>query len=296
MLLQSAKRFLIIAFSIIIIQKESFAQINKQKAITYNLSFGAITSGIGAVINKEKKDKFIPTLLKGIGEGIIGGTAVYGSKQMIRQFVKTERYTYVWGANILNALGNSIIENGAANRKIFSQFYYTFGFNRFDIYTPNEIKLRYRVMPVALLGFSYNLMQGYVFDYKKTIKSGFLVFETNEINRSGLYSFAGLAYVNTLTLKRTLSSSEKLGVLGHEIIHGYQYLDHFRLNPFLIKGQRDWVNHESKAVAFYEKWVYTDWTYTVQNYLYGDQQGRSEEYYDNFYEAEADFFSEKEHQ
>jgi len=296
MLLQSTKRLLIITFSIIIIQKESFAQINKQKAITYNLSFGAITSGIGAIINKEKKDKLIPTLLKGIGKGIIGGTAVYGSKQMIRQFVKTERYTYVWGGNILNALGNSIIENGAANRKVFSQFYYTFGFNRFDIYTPNKIKLRYRVMPIALLGFSYNLMQGYAFDYKKTIKSGFLVFEMDEINTPYLHDVSGLATVNTLTLKRALSSSEKLGTLGHEIIHAYQYLDDFRFNPFLIKAQRDWVNHENKVVAFYEKWVYTDWTYVLGSFLYLNEHTNSEEYFDNFYEAEADFFSVKEHQ
>ena len=296
MLLQSAKRLLIITFSIIIIQKESFAQINKQKAITYNLSFAAITSGIGAVINKEKKDKFIPTLIKGIGKGLIGGTAVYGSKQMIRQFVKTERYTYVWGGNILNALGNSIIENGAANRKIFSQFYYTFGFNRFDIYTPNKIKLRYRVMPVALFGFSTTLIKGYAFDYKKTIKSGFLVFETNEMNSPFLDDVGGQATVNTLTLKRTLSASEKMGVLGHEIIHGYQHLDYFRVNPFLIRAQRDWVNHENKVVAFYEKWVYSDWTYALQGYFYLNQMERSKEYYDNFYEAEADFFSEKEHQ
>lgn len=60
-----------------------FSQKQERIILMYNVGFGGITSGIGAVINKPKGANWKKHFLKGFWQGSIGGFINYGSKKTL---------------------------------------------------------------------------------------------------------------------------------------------------------------------------------------------------------------------
>ena len=60
-----------------------FAQHQEQTVFFYNVAFGGITSGIGAIINKPKEVNWKKAFLKGFWQGDIGGLLNYTGKKTL---------------------------------------------------------------------------------------------------------------------------------------------------------------------------------------------------------------------
>ncbi len=270
---------------------------SKLEAGFSNVALGGLVGGVGAVINKKKSAKFGKTFWKGFYKGAIGGYLIYEGKNLIHKGSINTNSNYYWPAKLVHATGSSIIENAAANRGMLAQIHLTFGFNRIDCYTKKKFKLRYRILSSSLLsGISYALK--YHFDIKETFKTGVFIFYDNKdfnINNR----FHGMELSNNVVLSKAMKlfqsnnlhyspSQNRFGslfrfhVIGHEIIHTYQYESTFALNMFLNKPLKKL--NKIKVVNWYQKYFYTE--YNAVLFRFYNTKNRN-----NFIEKEADFYS-----
>jgi hypothetical protein len=87
------RKLFLISFYFIFFQN-SKAQNNDFEAGLFNVGIGSIVGGLGAVINKQPQEKFGKTLLKGMGQGALGGYLVFESKVIAGRIAKEENLTY----------------------------------------------------------------------------------------------------------------------------------------------------------------------------------------------------------
>ncbi|MDT0647072.1 hypothetical protein RM545_10245 [Zunongwangia sp. F260] len=253
----------------------------------YNITSGAIIGGIGAVINKKPNQKFHKVFLKGFSQGALGGYMIFESKRLIRQFGITNNYAYVWPSHLLNATGASMIENGAANRSFGEEWHLNIGFNRIEFNTKENFKVRYRIMPFALIGTIENAFYG-EFNLQRTLKTGFPVFTTDHIDvRDSGYA---VIYGQTTWSNSILILANEFGEnsLAHEIIHVYQYGQFSGFNSYLDKPVKA-LSKESRFWKHYNRIFYTDFNYLIASgsYYFLDPDRN----WDNPYEKEARFYS-----
>ena len=118
---------------------------NDFEAGLFNIGFGGIVGGFGAVINKKPNEKTGKVFLKGFYQGALGGYLLFESKRLVGKFGNTGNYNYVWPSKLINFAGVSIIENAAGNRNFWERWHINFGFNRLEFYTKDKFKLSYRI-------------------------------------------------------------------------------------------------------------------------------------------------------
>jgi hypothetical protein len=222
-----------------------------------NISTGAIIGGIGAIINKDSDEKIGKVILKGFAQGAMGGYLVFESKRMLRTLSKNDTYAFVYPSKILNAAGNSIIENAARNDNFWVRWHINFGFNRIDIYTQDRLRFQYRINLFPLYGTILNASKGKKFHLGKSVQLGTIVFLKPNLSALGK-SGANIISLRTSVTKRTEA---------HELIHTYQYEQlsgvNFYLDP-VTKGLRE----KSKLFRLYDQIFYTDFNYLLGNALY----------------------------
>ncbi len=61
----------------------------------FNIGFGGVVAGVGAVINKTPNQKTGKQFLKGFSQGALGGYLLFESKRMIGRFAKTGNFACV---------------------------------------------------------------------------------------------------------------------------------------------------------------------------------------------------------
>ncbi|MUP46569.1 hypothetical protein E0K83_12555 [Gramella sp. BOM4] len=250
-----------------------------------NVGVSSVIGGVGAVINKEPDEKFGKVLLKGIYQGALGGYVVFESKRLLREFSRTNNYAYVWPSKLINSAGNSIIENAASNQDFWIQWHLNIGFNRFDLYTKDKFRLRYRIMPFSL-GTTISGFVNYSFDLPESLKIGTFVFTEDIININGRSDFEGATRDNLIVLIKNSSNSIK----AHEIIHTYQYEQLSGVNMFLSPISAK-LESKSKLFEFYQKYFYTDYNSLIKGILYEIENKNSLNYEGNFFEIEAYYFT-----
>lgn len=286
------KTTLILGLILFLISKRSFvdAQHNNAQAAFYNIGTGALVSGVGALINKKPEQKGLKIFLNGMAQGAFGGALVYGSKQMIYSFGQTNDPGWAWGSKLVNAAGLSIIENAGYNRKFLSTWRFNLGFNRIEINTEHSFRIRYKMMPFALTGFIYASTKG-SFDLKQTLRIGQPFFYTNSVTLPGVsFEPGGFTIANSIVMTRMYSDSESI---AHEIIHAYQYEGDGALNPFFNNQRNKWLSKDNWANRNYKKWIYTDVNFLINGGLYYLGSLGNNCYFDNPYEQEANFYSQK---
>lgn len=256
---------------------------NDFEAGLFNIGFGGLVSGLGAVINKKQNEKTGKVFLKGFGQGALGGYLIFESKRLVGEFGKTGDYGYIWPSKLINSAGTSIIENAAANRDFWDRWHLNIGFNRIEFYTKDKFKVSYRIMPFALSSTIYGFTQGEL-DFNKSIKVGSFVFFTDDINNSG--DFTGATYSNSILIEKKALNNLN-GVLPHEIIHVYQYESFSGLNSYLNKPITKLT--KNKWFRTYNKIFYTDFNYLTFRGLYNLNTNHGS----NFFENEARFYTEK---
>ena len=232
------------------------AQNSDLEAGIFNIGVGSVLGGVGAIINKEPGERFGKTLLKGMGQGALGGYLVFESKRLIRQFSRSGNYNFVWPSKIVNSAGTSIIENAAANRDFWARWHMNIGFNRIEVNTKENFKLSYRIMPFDLAATVYQGI-GAKPDWKTSLRTGTFVFRSDQIeNSTSIYGRAG---GNSILLLNGIKGNL---ALPHELVHTYQYEQLSGFNSFLNKVEKKYVDKISNkipSVEIYQKIFYTDY-------------------------------------
>jgi len=260
------------------------AQKNDSEAIAYNVGLGSFFGGVGAIINKDKNQKWHKAFLKGLWQGALGGYVVYESKKRVYDFSRTKDYKYAWASKILYSAGNSIIENAASNKNFWAKWHITIGFNRIEFNTQKKFKIKYQLLPFSLFSAIQTSTKG-KFDFKTSIKTGFLIFKTTNTNIFP-EGFDGFTFRNSILL---LDSGEKFFVvLPHEMIHTYQEEDFQFINTFFIKTKEKFL--KNTFLKKIDKYIYFDGNTFLNGWLYNiERSGKC--YYNNFFEQEANFYS-----
>lgn len=270
----------------------SVAQKNDFEVGLYNVGAGSIIGGVGAIINKEKEEKFLKVLLKGLGQGALGGYLVFESKRLIGKFSETGDYGYVWPSKLVHSAGASIIENAASNKPFWEKWHLNLGFNRLEFTTTDGLSVRYQIMPVALLGTIINATRG-TFDPERTLKTGTFIFTAPEIGQRGSeddFVFGQVSMFSNSIL--ILDTWEGEYAMAHELIHVYQNDGSIGLNSFLDKPLRSF-GARSSFLRTYSKLLYLDLNRIAMLGLYNLEAGQDEGYEGNVLEVEAFYFSRK---
>lgn len=255
---------------------------NDFEAGLFNIGFGGLVGGIGAIINKKPNEKTGKVFIKGLGQGALGGYLLFESKRMVRKFGKTSNYGYVWPSKLINSAGVSIIENAAANRDFWDRWHLNIGFNRFEFYTKDEFKASYRIMPFAFGNTIYGFTQGKL-DVNETLKTGSFIFITDDVKLMTNTDLEGLTFANSILLEKD-ATTIKEKILAHEFIHVYQYESFSGLNPF-FNTSLEKINIKNEWVKKYHKIFYTDYNYLTEGIFYIIQKGEN-----RFLEREARYY------
>ncbi len=250
----------------------------------FNIGFGGVVAGVGAVINKTPNQKTGKQFLKGFTQGALGGYLLFESKRMIGRFAKTGNYAYVWPSKLVNSAGASIIENAAANNGFLEQWHFNFGFTRFEMRIKDSLNFQCKIMPFALRGVIEGFVKGKL-DVNQTLKTGSFIFtDSNLYVKRGIY---GLAVANAIIYNKNNDFSSNELTIGHELIHAFQYENYSGFNTYLEKPKQK-LSKKRSWIRKYEKLVYTDFNYLTFITLYNLNQN----YDKNLYEKEAYFYTE----
>jgi hypothetical protein len=269
----------------------TYAQRNDGQAATFNIVSCALVGGVGAWINRNPDEKGGNAFLRGTVRGALGGALVYGSKQMIYSFGQTNRGGWAWASKLTNAAGLSIVEGAAANNPFLSSWHFNFGFNRLEFTRGKALtpKFKYKVMPFALGAFIYANFRGRL-NLGETFRIGHPIFYSDDLSLPR-YSFEplGFAVANSIIVNSEFSNGL---LLAHEIIHTYQYDERAYVNPFFKHLRNKWTN-KSQFSKTYGKWVYTDINFLTDNLFYYLGSLRNRCFWDNPFEQEANFYSDR---
>ena len=256
---------------------------NDFEAGVSNMAFGGIVGGLGALINKKPNERAGKVFLKGFSQGALGGYLVFESKRLIGKFSNTGDYTYVWPAKLVNSAGTSIMENAASNRNFWEKWHLNIGFNRLELHTKDKLKLSYRIMPFAFGSTIYGFTKGKM-DFNESLKIGTFVFNAEEIGND-VSETQGRTISNIILIQNNYTFKKEL-ILGHELIHTYQYESFVGFNAFLNKPIEN-LNDKIKFIRIYHDIFYTDYNFLSYNLIYTILGNKN----DNFFEKEANFFT-----
>ena len=259
------------------------------KLFAYNVSFGGLTAGIGAVINKPKETPIHRAFFKGFYQGCFGGALQYGGKKIVHQIVKHENYWYGLPAKLVHGAGASIVENAALNRPFGRYWNMEWGPLRLDFSFNEETPFRARfcaviIYDIVTIGLKPNETS---IDWDKSLKMGTLIFYTHEPllgHRHGK-NVVGTAY--TRSFIHTTFTGHTPTTVAHELIHLFQYREHLVFNTWLTPLT-------SKAPPrlhnIFHNYIFIELPYITPFYHFQGYHER-EDYYRNFYEYEAEWFA-----
>lgn len=271
--------YILILLFLILSIKKTQAQDSDLEFALVNVGLSSIIGGVGAVINKEPDQAFGKVLLRGLSQGALGGYVVFESKRMLRAFARSENYIYVWPSKVVNAAGNSIIENAAYNRDFGEQWHLNIGFSRFDIYTGEKFKIQYRIMPFSL-STTIASFGNYSFDPKESLRLGTFVFTGKTVEVRGRSDFLAGTNDNIMYIKPSTSIDTK----AHELVHIYQYEQFSGINAYLDKPSK-MLEKKFGLYKIYTNYFYTDWNAPLTSLLYRINL----RYEENLFEKEAEF-------
>jgi hypothetical protein len=256
----------------------------ERQLFLYNVGFGSITSGIGAVINKSKGTDWKQAFLKGCWQGGIGGALSFAGKKAVHLIYKKQNLLYGWPSKLLHAAGTSIVENAALNKPFLQNWNIDYGPIRFDFSLNGTSKPKIRLLPVGVYAIIVASRSAY-FDPGTTLLTGNVSFYSKyDYVRVGEGYFKGVSHGRAFVFADKIEQSY---VIPHELIHIYQYREYQVFNAWL-KPLVDKVTHKSIRKIF-ERYVFADVPFFSAFYLL--EYNKTQNYYRNFYEFEAERFS-----
>jgi len=263
-----------------------FSQDQQRTLLVYNVGLGAITSGIGAVINKPKHADWKKYFIKGFWQGSIGGFVNYTSKKTLYLVNKQKETLYAWPAKLLHAASLSIMENASLNEPFLQNWNIDYGPVRVDFSINGKRKMRVRFLPETIVGIVV-AAQTAKFNLGRTLSTGNLVFVSkNTFVSTHGYKNIGFSYSRAIALGAFANASHD--VIAHEIVHQFQFGDFQVLNSWLKPFEK---KIKSKTLQT----IFTKYVYFNLPFFWGiyELAGRYKDphYYRNFFEFEAQRFA-----
>ena len=260
-----------------------FAQERETKVFTYNVGFGGISAGLGAVLNKKKGENWKRSFIRGWWQGSIGGLLNYSGKKTIHLIDKYNNLGYAVPARILSAAGNSIIQNAAYNEPFLKNWNLEYGFFRFDFASGTGKKFSVRLLPLSIASTALLLPKGKL-DVRTTLFTGVMTLKSNNPISTINGRHDGVNYGRAFIYE---DDTLKYHLIAHELTHEYQYREYLVFNAYLKKQAAKLK--ETRTKRFFTKYIYPDIPYFGLFYsLEGVQQGPR--FYRNYFEYEAEKF------
>jgi len=262
------------------------------KIIAYNTLVGAITGGIGSMINKHKEQKWHKAFAKGFVIGAGGGAIVYSGKRLNSLIAQKQKLSYGWVSRAVFSAGNSIVENAAANRPFWSQWHYDIGFIRLEYKTKDNSFIP-RFMPSTFGGLLFMAYHSTSFDYKASLRSGTFTFYTDKIRYEP--RLVGSTASNGFLFTDTLNSGKIFyDTYAHEMVHAFQFHEFSGINHFFDRPSAK-LQQKYPLYKKLSKWIYIDASYEAMlvNYFIINQGPKGKLYCRNYLENEAEFLSVK---
>lgn len=279
-------RFFIFVLLLSCFSHFSFGQKNDAEAALYNIGVGAVFSTIGAIINKKPNEKLDKVILKSFLQGGMGGYVTFESKRLLRPACENEDWKLYWSSKLLNAAGTSIIENAGLNRNFWEQWNLNIGFVRLEFHTKDRFSFQPKILPITLIHTIGATLQT-DFEKNRSFQTGQLVFSSNNPRFEATNS-VGVTYSGLMVLKNGYTSNYEL--ISHEIIHIYQQNDLNVLNTYYYKSLNN-VAGKNKFIGKFNQYVHSDLQFYLNWLLNTYENSRRINYYDNFLEHEAGYFS-----
>jgi hypothetical protein len=265
------------------------AQDYRGPALLYNGLIGAVSGGVGSIINKHKGQKLYKAFAKGFLVGAGGGVIMYSGKRLNSLISSRGELGYGYLSRFVFDAGNSIVENAAANRNFWELWHYDVGFIRIELET-NRMNVKPRLMASTFAATVFLATQGR-FDARTSLASGTPTFRTKSISYAPKLN--GSTLTNAFLLNDTLRINQFFyDIYAHEMTHTFQFRELAGVNYFFNPWKAKW-NTRSKLYARLSPWIYGDLNYELFGINYflinGGSEGRH--YCRNFLENEAEYLS-----
>jgi hypothetical protein len=277
-------------FSIIIIIFNALpikGQSNDTEAALYNIGFGAVFSTVGAIINKKPNETLGKIIKKSIWQGALGGYVTFESKRILRAAQQQNKWEYIWPAKLVNSIGTSIKENSALNKDFWEKWHLNIGFNRLEFTFKDNFSVNYKLMPVAFL-YTADAFVRHKFEFRKSIQTGEFIFSTNSIHNNEFINVSASSLPGYLIFEKPFLNNIELHT--HEIIHFYQSNDFSVFNTYFNKPIKKW-SKKNKTINWLNKNLYPEYHYLILRPAYLLENIKINNYYDNFFEHEAGYYS-----
>lgn len=262
-------------------------QSNDTEAALYNIGFGAVFSTVGAIINKKPNDHLGKIIKKSLWQGALGGYVTFESKRILREAQQQNKWEYIWVAKLTNSVGTSIKENSALNKDFWEKWHLNIGFNRLEFSFKDNFSLKYKLMPVAFI-YTVDAFARHKFELKKSIQTGEFIFSTNQINNDNFINISGSSLPGYLVFEKPFLNNIQLHT--HEITHFYQSNDFSIFNTFINKPINKWTK-KNETIEWLNKNLYIEYHYLILRPAYLLENVNINNYYDNFFEHEAGYYS-----
>lgn len=285
----SFSRLVAILLLTVISRQTISAQDYRGASLLYNGLIGAVSGGVGSVINKHKGQKWYKAFAKGFAVGAGGGILMYGGKRINSLISVKSELSYGYLSRFVFDMGNSIVENAAANRNFWEVMHYDVGFIRLELET-TTLKFRPRVMASTFIGTVFLATQGR-FDARTSLASGTPTFRTRSIAYAPKLN--GSTLTNGFLLNDTLRYNLFFyDIYAHEMVHTFQFRELAGMNYFFNPLKTKW-NTRSKWYAKLSPWIYGDLNYELYgiNYFLINGGVSNANYCRNFLENEAEYLS-----
>ena len=248
--------------------------------------FGAVTGGVGAVINKEPGVNWKNPFVRGFWQGCVGGSLNFAGKKLLYQINKDQQLIYGWGSKLLHSAGTSIIYNAGLNEPFLQNWSIDYGPVKVDFSLNKKKKTRVRFLPVTIYSFAASAKNSRV-DWKTSLLTGEPAFLYNDL----LIPYGRDRYTVGLNYGRSFvyaKNGDHYFTIAHELVHSLQFREYQVLNTWL-KPIASRIK-PSKTKQFVEKTIYPDIPYMW--WLYAIEGSHSyDHYFRNFFEFEAQSFS-----
>ncbi len=202
---------------------------------------------------------------------------------------KKQNLGYCYLSRAVFSVGNSLVENAAANRDFWSVWHYDISFVRIEFRT-KDMSVIPRLMPSAFGSTVFLAVHGKA-DLTTSLRSGTLTFRTPSIRYSP--NFVASTPSNGFIFVDTLNSGQVFyNTYAHEMIHAFQFQEFSGCN-YSLKPIADKWEEKSPKFKKFSKWVYGDFNYQVMlvNYFVVQKGHKKIDYCHNFLENEAESLS-----
>ncbi len=234
-------------------QTNDFGRQRSQMAL-YNVGLNGLIGGLGSLINQKDGNADFKTFARGFYKGAAGGYISHIGFTLSHQIFEKENIAYAWPERLVNAVGSSMVQNAAENKKMFERLHFNLYLTRLEYNTQNK-KFKVRLFTSSLFGLSI-VGKGARFDLGKTLKSGIFYFESDGRFSSSLGSGRATGQVSSIGINADLRGSEFYDVFAEEVAHIIQYDRKVGGNAFVqgwdqnLKGTSRFYNGLSKYIYF----------------------------------------------